>query len=68
MPGVWNTAPSSLCFPSCHPQAVRGARLAAGFELKVEVECGSLHEAVQAAHAGADLVMLDNFKPEVRPV
>uniref|UniRef100_H0VVR0 Nicotinate-nucleotide pyrophosphorylase [carboxylating] n=1 Tax=Cavia porcellus TaxID=10141 RepID=H0VVR0_CAVPO len=45
-------------------KAVRGARLAAGFELKVEVECGSLHEAVQAAHAGADLVMLDNFKPE----
>ncbi|XP_005405304.1 PREDICTED: nicotinate-nucleotide pyrophosphorylase [carboxylating] [Chinchilla lanigera] len=48
----------------CVDKAVRGARLAAGFELKVEVECGSLREAVQAARAGADLVMLDNFKPE----
>ncbi|XP_012931912.1 nicotinate-nucleotide pyrophosphorylase [carboxylating] isoform X3 [Heterocephalus glaber] len=45
-------------------KAVQGARLAAGFSLKVEVECGSLQEAMQAALAGADLVMLDNFKPE----
>lgn len=42
------------------------ARQAAGFPLKVEVECSSLKEALQAAEAGADLVMLDNFKPEVR--
>jgi nicotinate-nucleotide pyrophosphorylase (carboxylating) len=46
-------------------QAVRGARQAADFVLKVEVECSSLQEAVRAAKAGADLVLLDNFKPEV---
>uniref|UniRef100_A0A2I3HS03 Quinolinate phosphoribosyltransferase n=1 Tax=Nomascus leucogenys TaxID=61853 RepID=A0A2I3HS03_NOMLE len=44
--------------------AVRAARQAADFALKVEVECSSLQEAVQAAEAGADLVLLDNFKPE----
>lgn len=42
------------------------ARQAADFALKVEVECSSLKEALQAAEAGADLVLLDNFKPEVR--
>uniref|UniRef100_A0A8C0XNM4 Nicotinate-nucleotide pyrophosphorylase [carboxylating] n=1 Tax=Castor canadensis TaxID=51338 RepID=A0A8C0XNM4_CASCN len=45
-------------------KAVRGARQAADFALKVEVECSSLQEAVRAAKAGADLVLLDNFKPE----
>uniref|UniRef100_A0A452U438 Quinolinate phosphoribosyl transferase C-terminal domain-containing protein n=1 Tax=Ursus maritimus TaxID=29073 RepID=A0A452U438_URSMA len=44
--------------------AVRGARQVADFALKVEVECSSLQEAVEAAEAGADLVLLDNFKPE----
>ncbi|XP_004439482.1 PREDICTED: nicotinate-nucleotide pyrophosphorylase [carboxylating] [Ceratotherium simum simum] len=45
-------------------KAVRGARQAADFTLKVEVECSSLQEAVEAAEAGADLVLLDNFRPE----
>lgn len=45
-------------------KAVRSARQAAGFSLKVEVECSSLEEALEAAQAGADLVLLDNFKPE----
>ncbi|XP_009197116.1 nicotinate-nucleotide pyrophosphorylase [carboxylating] isoform X4 [Papio anubis] len=45
-------------------KAVRAARQAADFALKVEVECSSLQEAVQAAEAGADLVLLDNFKPK----
>ncbi|KAK2097857.1 hypothetical protein P7K49_023308 [Saguinus oedipus] len=45
-------------------KAVRVARQVADFALKVEVECSSLQEAVQAAQAGADLVLLDNFKPE----
>ncbi|XP_055265816.1 nicotinate-nucleotide pyrophosphorylase [carboxylating] isoform X1 [Moschus berezovskii] len=48
-------------------KAVRAARQAADFALKVEVECSSLQEAVEAAEAGADLVLLDNFRPEVRP-
>lgn len=45
-------------------QAVRGARRAADFARKVEVECSSLQEALRAARAGADLVLLDNFQPE----
>lgn len=40
----------------------------ANFTLKVEVECSSLQEALEAAEAGADLVMLDNFRPEVSGV
>jgi nicotinate-nucleotide pyrophosphorylase (carboxylating) len=44
--------------------AVQVARKAAGFSQKIEVECQSLLEAVEAASAGADIVMLDNFEPE----
>merc|ERR1712070_969721 len=43
--------------------AVKLAKRAAGFSQKVEVECQSLEEATEAALAGADIVMLDNFKP-----
>jgi nicotinate-nucleotide pyrophosphorylase (carboxylating) len=43
--------------------AVQCARKAAGFSQKIEVECQSLEEAVEAAAAGADIVMLDNFEP-----
>ncbi|XP_054438677.1 nicotinate-nucleotide pyrophosphorylase [carboxylating] isoform X2 [Pteronotus mesoamericanus] len=45
-------------------EAVQRARQVANFTLKVEVECSSLQEAVEAAEAGADLVLLDNFRPE----
>lgn len=45
------------------PRAIRAARAAAGFSVKVEVECGSEGEAVEAVRAGADVVMLDNFAP-----
>ncbi|XP_019484178.1 PREDICTED: nicotinate-nucleotide pyrophosphorylase [carboxylating] isoform X2 [Hipposideros armiger] len=45
-------------------KAVRGARRAADFALKVEVECSSLQEALEAAEEGADLILLDNFRPE----
>lgn len=41
--------------------AVRKARSAAGFSIKIEVECQSLAEGLEAAEAGADIVMLDNF-------
>mmetsp|Transcript_9103 Transcript_9103/g.13541 ORF Transcript_9103/g.13541 Transcript_9103/m.13541 type:complete len:320 (+) Transcript_9103:140-1099(+) len=44
--------------------AVKLARSAAGFSQKIEVECQSLEEAIEAATAGADVVMLDNFGPE----
>ena len=53
-----------LTLPAC--QAVRWARQVANFALKVEVECSSLQEAMEAAEAGADLVLLDNFRPKVR--
>ena len=43
--------------------AVKLARKAAGFSQKIEVECQSLEEALEAAKAGADIVMLDNFLP-----
>jgi nicotinate-nucleotide pyrophosphorylase (carboxylating) len=42
-------------------KAVKLARKAAGFSQKIEVECQSLEEAVEAAEAGADIIMLDNF-------
>jgi nicotinate-nucleotide pyrophosphorylase (carboxylating) len=45
-------------------KAVKLARKAAGFSQKIEVECQSLDEALQAAKAGADICMLDNFDPE----
>uniref|UniRef100_UPI0023DD3939 nicotinate-nucleotide pyrophosphorylase [carboxylating] isoform X3 n=1 Tax=Callithrix jacchus TaxID=9483 RepID=UPI0023DD3939 len=54
----------SWFLPEGSKLAVQVARQAADFALKVEVECSSLQEAVQAAEAGADLVLLDNFKPE----
>ena len=43
--------------------AVKTAKSAAGFSLKVEVECQSFGEAKTAIEAGADVVMLDNFAP-----
>lgn len=43
--------------------AVRSARKAAGFSQKIEVECQTLEEAFEAAEAGADICMLDNFSP-----
>lgn len=45
-------------------EAVKLARKAAGFSQKIEVECQSLDEAMEAATAGADIVMLDNFHPQ----
>ncbi|XP_020669184.3 nicotinate-nucleotide pyrophosphorylase [carboxylating] [Pogona vitticeps] len=45
-------------------QAVQSARRVGGFALKVEVECRSLEEALEAAECGSDIIMLDNFAPE----
>ena len=45
-------------------KALKLARSAAGFSQKIEVECQSLEEALEAASAGADVVMLDNYTPE----
>lgn len=43
-------------------KAVRIAKKIGGFTRKVEVECRSVEEAQQAARAGADIIMLDNFE------
>ena len=43
--------------------AVKAAKAAAGFSAKIEVECQNLDNAREAALAGADVVMLDNFTP-----
>ncbi|XP_033847990.2 nicotinate-nucleotide pyrophosphorylase [carboxylating]-like [Periophthalmus magnuspinnatus] len=45
-------------------EAVRAARAVCGFSSKVEVECQSVEEGSEAAAAGADIVMLDNFQPQ----
>ncbi|KAL2019612.1 hypothetical protein VTK56DRAFT_9509 [Thermocarpiscus australiensis] len=45
-------------------EAVRAAKAAGGFSLKVEVEVQSEEEADEAIAAGADVVMLDNFTGE----
>lgn len=45
-------------------KAVKTARAACGFSTKIEVECRSVLEAMEAAESGADVVMLDNFTPE----
>uniref|UniRef100_A0A3Q3VZT9 Nicotinate-nucleotide pyrophosphorylase [carboxylating] n=1 Tax=Mola mola TaxID=94237 RepID=A0A3Q3VZT9_MOLML len=45
-------------------QAVQTARSVCGFSSKIEVECCSAEEAREAAGAGADIVMLDNFLPQ----
>lgn len=46
------------------PEAIAAARSVCGFSLKIDVECTSEEEAVQAIEAGADIIMLDNFTPE----
>ncbi|KAM8961371.1 nicotinate-nucleotide pyrophosphorylase [carboxylating] [Pelodytes ibericus] len=45
-------------------QAVVGVRTLIGRTLKIEIECRCLQEALEAAEAGADIVMLDNLPPE----
>lgn len=44
-------------------KAVHKAKRLAGFTTKIEVETDSLESALEAARAGADIVMLDNFEP-----
>ncbi|XP_056265691.1 nicotinate-nucleotide pyrophosphorylase [carboxylating]-like [Pseudoliparis swirei] len=45
-------------------RAVAAARSVSGFSSKIEVECRSADEGREAAGAGADIVMLDNFRPQ----
>jgi nicotinate-nucleotide pyrophosphorylase (carboxylating) len=45
-------------------EAVKRAKANASFTKKIEVEVTKPEEAVKAAEAGADIVMLDNFSPK----
>jgi len=47
--------------------SVERARAACGFSTKIEVECTSIQDGVEAAEAGADVIMLDNFTAETLP-
>lgn len=45
-------------------QAVEKVRNNVSFSKKIEVEVSSARDAVEAARAGADIIMLDNFSPQ----
>ncbi len=45
-------------------EAVKRAKAHASFTKKIEVEVTSTKDALIAARAGADIVMLDNFSPK----
>jgi nicotinate-nucleotide pyrophosphorylase (carboxylating) len=45
-------------------EAVRNVREAVSFYKKIEIEVSTGEEALEAAKAGADIVMLDNFSPQ----
>jgi len=44
--------------------AVKRAKQNASFSKKIEVEVTSVKDALKAAEAGADIIMLDNFSPK----
>jgi nicotinate-nucleotide pyrophosphorylase (carboxylating) len=46
-------------------EAVKRAKANASFSKKIEVEVTSRQDALKAAEAGADIIMLDNFNPEM---
>lgn len=43
--------------------SVEKARSACGFSTKIEVECTSEQDAIEACKAGCDVLMLDNYAP-----
>ncbi len=45
-------------------EAVKRAREGASFTKMIEIEVRSLKDALEAAHAGADIIMFDNMTPE----
>lgn len=45
-------------------EAISRARQYVSFTKKIEIEVETLEEALQAARAGADIIMLDNMSPE----
>nr|XP_020449854.1 nicotinate-nucleotide pyrophosphorylase [carboxylating] [Monopterus albus] len=53
-----------VCATGSITEAVKAVRSVSGFSSKIEVECCSTEEGREAARAGADIVMLDNFQPQ----
>jgi nicotinate-nucleotide pyrophosphorylase (carboxylating) len=45
-------------------EAVKAAKSRASFVHKIEVEVSTIEEAIKAAQSGADVIMLDNMRPE----
>jgi len=45
-------------------EAVSTLRSRLSFSKKIEIEVSSVHQAVEAAKAGADIIMCDNMSPE----
>jgi nicotinate-nucleotide pyrophosphorylase (carboxylating) len=45
-------------------KAVKKAKEGCSFSKKIEVEVTSMEDALAAAKAGADIIMLDNFSPD----
>ena len=45
-------------------EAVKKAKAQASFSKKIEVEVTTIEDAMKAAKAGADIIMLDNFSPK----
>lgn len=45
-------------------EAVSRARKYASFTKKIEIEVETIEETLQAAKAGADIIMLDNMSPD----
>jgi nicotinate-nucleotide pyrophosphorylase (carboxylating) len=45
-------------------EAVRKAKASVSFSKRIEVEVTSIQDALKAAEAGADIIMLDNFSPQ----
>jgi nicotinate-nucleotide pyrophosphorylase (carboxylating) len=45
-------------------ETVARARAMVGHTVKIEVEADRVEQAIEAADAGADIVLLDNMKPE----
>lgn len=52
-----------LVLVGCVEEAVRRAKIS-HFTKKVEIEVENADDAMRAAEAGADIIMLDNFSPE----
>lgn len=53
-----------IAIAGCVEEAVKRAKQAASFSKKIEAEVTSVADALKAAEASADIVMLDNFSPK----